>query len=63
MTSVSSGSAELFDSGYTGDGLEYTTHLAVDLARGTYLIRTAFVQPDKRTALVLVHLADQTKSA
>ncbi|MCG5464125.1 immunity 21 family protein [Micromonospora sp. MED01] len=61
-TWTTSGPAELFDSGYTGDGLEHTTHLTVDLARGTYLIRTAFVQPDKRTALMLVHLVDRTTS-
>ncbi|MEU8220436.1 Imm21 family immunity protein [Micromonospora taraxaci] len=60
-TWTTSGPAELFDSGYTGDGLEHTTHLTVDLARGTYLIRTAFVQPDKRTALMLVHLVEQTQ--
>ena len=59
-TWTTSGPAELFDSGYTGDGLEHTTHLTVDLARGTYLIRTAFVQPDRRTALMLVHLVEQT---
>ncbi|WP_433263253.1 Imm21 family immunity protein [Micromonospora vinacea] len=58
-TWTTSGPAELFDSAYSGDGLEHTTHLAVDLARGTYLIRTAFVQPDKRTALMLVHLVEQ----
>ncbi|MGW5559559.1 Imm21 family immunity protein [Micromonospora sp. NPDC003944] len=60
-TWTTSGPAELFDSGYTGDGLEHATHLAVDLPRGTYLIRTAFVQPDRSTALVLVHLVEQTQ--
>ncbi|MEW2429213.1 Imm21 family immunity protein [Micromonospora sp. NPDC047644] len=62
-TWTTSGPAELFDSGYTGDGLKHTTHLAVDLARGTYLIRTAVVQPDRSTALVLVHLVEQTQPA
>ncbi|MEU8422995.1 Imm21 family immunity protein [Micromonospora sp. NPDC048835] len=57
-TWTTSGPAELFDSAYTGDGLEHTTHLAVDLPRGTYLIRTALVQPDESTALVLVHLVE-----
>ncbi|WP_410815531.1 Imm21 family immunity protein [Micromonospora sp. 050-3] len=60
-TWTTSGPAELFDSGYTGDGLEHTTHLTVDLARGTYLIRTALVQPDKTTALMLVHLVEETQ--
>ena len=54
-TWTTSGPAQLFDSGYTGGGLEHTTHLTVDVAAGTYLIRTASVQPDRRTALVLVY--------
>ncbi|MBM0202538.1 HAD hydrolase-like protein [Micromonospora sp. STR1s_5] len=62
-TWTTSGPAELFDSGFTGDGLEHTTHLTVDVAAGTYLIRTASVQPDTRTALMLVQLVDQTTSA
>lgn len=60
-TWTTSGPAQLFDSGYTGDGLEHTTHLTVDVAAGTYLIRTASVQPDRRTALVLVQLVEQTQ--
>ncbi|MET8261772.1 Imm21 family immunity protein [Micromonospora sp. NPDC005205] len=62
-TWTTSGPAELFDSAYTDDGLEHTTHLTVDLARGTYLIRTALVQPDERTALMLVHLVERTQPA
>ncbi|WP_084597901.1 Imm21 family immunity protein [Micromonospora chokoriensis] len=62
-TWTTSGPAELFDSAYHGGGLEYTTHLAVDLARGTYLIRTAHVEPDNETALVMVHLVELPSSA
>ncbi|MFJ2081952.1 Imm21 family immunity protein [Micromonospora chokoriensis] len=60
-TWTTSGPAELFDSGHTGNGLEHTAHLTVDLAAGTYLIRTASVQPDRRTALVLVQLVEQAQ--
>ncbi|MBM0278988.1 Imm21 family immunity protein [Micromonospora tarensis] len=62
-TWTTTGPARLFDSGYAGDGPEPPTHLTVEVAAGTYLIRTAHVEPDKHTALMLVHLAEQTRPA
>ncbi|MEV1333932.1 Imm21 family immunity protein [Micromonospora costi] len=59
-TWTTSGPARLFDSTLAGDELEHEHHLTVDVAPGTYLIRTAYVEPEDGTALVLVHLAEQT---
>ncbi|WFE41613.1 hypothetical protein [Micromonospora sp. WMMD998] len=47
----------------TGDKREREHHLTVDVPPGTYLIRTAYVEPEDGTALVLVQLADQTLAA
>jgi HAD superfamily hydrolase (TIGR01549 family) len=58
-TWTTSGPGQLFDSTLAGDELEHEPHLKVDLAPGTYLIRTAYVEPEDRTAMVLVQLAEQ----
>ncbi|WP_346537632.1 Imm21 family immunity protein [Micromonospora sp. DPT] len=60
---TTSGPARLFDSTLAGDELEHEHHLTVDVAPGTYLIRTAYVEPEDGTALVLVQLAEQTLPA
>jgi HAD superfamily hydrolase (TIGR01549 family) len=62
-TWTTSGPAQLFDSALAGDELEHEHHLTVDVAPGTYQIRTAYVEPDEGTALVLIQLAKQTVPA
>ncbi|WP_446212369.1 hypothetical protein [Micromonospora sp. IBSANI012] len=64
MKPTTSGSARLFDSTLAGDELEHEHHhLKVDVAPGTYLIRTAYVEPEEGTALVLVQLAEHPLTA
>jgi hypothetical protein len=55
-TWTTGGPGKLFDSALAGDKLEHEHHLRVDVAPGTYQVRTAYVEPDDQTALVLVHL-------
>ncbi len=49
----------MFDSTLAGDELKHEHHLTIDVAPGTYLIRTAYVDPEDGTALALVQLAEQ----
>ncbi|MFG3580970.1 Imm21 family immunity protein [Micromonospora chersina] len=62
-TWTTSGPAELFDSTLAGDEMEDEHRVAVDVAPGTYLLRTAHVEPEEGTALVLVQLVAQTLAA
>ncbi|MEV7988418.1 Imm21 family immunity protein [Micromonospora sp. NPDC085948] len=62
-TWTTSGPARLFDAAYAGDELAHEPHLTIDVAAGTYLIRTAYVDPERGTALVLVQLVEPPPSA
>ncbi|MGC1214061.1 MAG: Imm21 family immunity protein [Micromonospora sp.] len=56
---ITDGPATLFDSALAGDEAKRSDHLRIEVGPGTYQIRTAYVEPENRTALALVHLADQ----
>ena len=48
------GPALLFDAAFAGGEIEQ--HLVVEVAPGSYAVRVAYVEPEKGTALVLIHL-------
>ncbi|MEV0001019.1 Imm21 family immunity protein [Micromonospora sp. NPDC050980] len=50
------GRAQLFDSALAGDELEHGRRLVIDVAPGTYRIRTAYAEPASEAGIVLVQL-------
>ena len=62
-TWTTSGPAWMFNCAFAGEEMEQDAHLAVELAAGTYLIRTAYVETGKREDLTLVHLVEQPPAA